>query len=110
MQRFGNVRFYGIQPQPRRCDAREGQHILADDHVGFAEDRVIKAYIHAERLPVGLSREPALGSKTEANTLREIIPDGRKRTARAHLECHEVTEWQAARMLKMPPADPPVCR
>jgi hypothetical protein len=96
---FRDVRLDWVEPESRRCDAGEGEDILGQDDLGFAEDWIAEGDIDAKALPVELPRELALGAESEPDVLHAVGLNLGVVLVGADLEGHEVAEIAASNLL-----------
>jgi hypothetical protein len=96
---FCDVRLKRVEPENRRCDAREGEDILSHDDLGVAEDWIPEGDIHAKALSVELPSELALGAEAEPDILHAVGLNLGVILVGTHLEAHEVAEVAAPSFL-----------
>jgi hypothetical protein len=84
----------------RRCDPRKRQHILRDNNLRLAQDRITERDVHAERLAVELARELALRTETKPVVVHAVVLNVWMVLIGAHFERHEVAEVAASRLLQ----------
>ena len=101
MQLLRDVRLDRVEPQRRRGDAGEREHVLRDHDLGLSEDRVTERDVDAEGLPVELARELALRSEPKPVVLHPVVLDLRVVVVRPDLERHEVAEVLATGLLQL---------
>jgi hypothetical protein len=95
------VRLDRIEPQRRRGDAGEREHVVRDDDLGLAKDWVTESDVYAEWLSVDLPRELARGAKAKPVVLHAVVLDRRVIIIRDNLECHEVAKVLASGLLQL---------
>ena len=99
VQLLRDVRLDRVEPQRRRGDAGEREHVLRDDDLRARRIGSPNATSTPKGLPVELARELALGAEPKPVVLHPVVLDLRVVVVRPDLERHEVAEVLATGLL-----------